>query len=284
MISPGFNKEGEKMNLLQKPILFPLNEKVRLIQYITGENSMLEHIELSIYDIEPGGKVSYHEENFESCVVVLSGKVTVDVLNGKIYSQLGTRTSVFDKVPTHSVYIGKNRFYTITAETKTRILIAASKTDQSLPDNLIKPEDVLIESRGSYHNKRYVQTILSDQDTISDKLLVVEVYTEGGNFSSYPPHKHDQNLLPKESILEETYYHEINPTQGFVFQRVYSDNRLLDQTMSCSNQDVVLVPKGYHPVGVPDGYTSYYLNIMAGPIKVWRFHDDPEHEWIKDRL
>ncbi|MDT2739800.1 5-deoxy-glucuronate isomerase [Enterococcus canintestini] len=271
------------MNLLQKPILFPLNEKVRLIQYITGENSVLEHVELSIYDVEPGGEVSYHEADLESCLVVLSGKVTVAVSNGETYTDLGTRTSVFDKVPTHSVYIGKNRFYTITAETKARILIAASKTDHSLPDSLIKPEDVLLESRGSYQNRRYVQTILSDQDTVSDKLLVVEVYTEGGNFSSYPPHKHDQDHLPDESFLEETYYHEINPPQGFIFQRIYSDNRLLDQTMSCTNQDVVIVPKGYHPVGVPDGYTSYYLNIMAGPTKMWRFHDDPNHKWIKNR-
>ena len=248
------------MNLLQKPILFPVNEKVQLIQYITGENSVLEHVELSIYDVEAGGEVSYHEAALESCVVVLSGQVSVAILNGETYPKLGTRTSVFDKIPTHSVYIGKNRSYKVTAETKARILIAASKTDQSLPDRLIKPEDVLLESRGAYQNKRYVQTILSDQDTISDKLLVVEVYTEGGNFSSYPPHKHDQNRLPEES-----------------------DDRLLDQTMSCSNQDVVIVPKGYHPVGVPDGYTSYYLNIMAGPTKMWRFYDDPDHEWIKNR-
>lgn len=118
---------------------------------------------------------------------------------------------------------------------------------------------------------------------IPENLLVVEVYTDSGNWSSYPPHKHDQNNLPEESLLEETYYHEMNPSQGFVFQRVYTDDLSLDETMTVENGDVVVVPKGYHPVGVPDGYDSYYLNIMAGPIRKWKFYNDPKHEWILKR-
>jgi 5-deoxy-glucuronate isomerase len=124
---------------------------------------------------------------------------------------------------------------------------------------------------------------LPDSDPSANSLLVVEVYTESGNWSSYPPHKHDQDNLPVESQLEESYYHEMNPPQGFVFQRVYTDDRSIDETMTVENGDVVLVPAGYHPVGVPDGYESYYLNVMAGPTRTWKFYNDPDHEWILKR-
>ncbi|MGC3124030.1 5-deoxy-glucuronate isomerase, partial [Enterococcus faecalis] len=128
-----------------------------------------------------------------------------------------------------------------------------------------------------------VHNILPDNVDTASSLLVVEVYTEGGNFSSYPPHKHDQENLPDESYLEETYYHELNPEQGFVFQRVYTEDGSIDETMTVEHQNVVEVPKGYHPVGVPDGYTSYYLNVMAGPERIWKFHNEKKHEWILNR-
>jgi 5-deoxy-glucuronate isomerase len=86
--------------------------------------------------------------------------------------------------------------------------------------------------------------------------------------------------VPVESLLEETYYHRINPPQGFVFHRVYPDSRDLDESLAVEDRDVVLVPRGYHPVVVPHGYNSYYFNVMAGPKRVWHFHHDPAHEWI----
>ena len=125
--------------------------------------------------------------------------------------------------------------------------------------------------------------MLSDNSSISDKLLVTEVYTEGGNWSSYPPHKHDTDNLPAESLLEEIYYHEISKDSGFVVQKVYTDDLLLDETYTVRNHDVVLVPKGYHPVGVPDGYCSYYLNVMAGPVKKWKCHMDKNYEFLLNR-
>ena len=108
----------------------------------------------------------------------------------------------------------------------------------------------------------------------------MEVVTPGGNWSSYPPHKHDQDNLPAESLLEETYYHRLNPPQGFAFQRVYTDDRSIDETMAVEDGDCVMVPRGYHPVGAPHGYDLYYLNVMAGPSRRWVFKNDPAHEWI----
>jgi len=109
---------------------------------------------------------------------------------------------------------------------------------------------------------------------------VVEVITPGGNWSSYPPHKHDRENLPHESRLEETYYHRLNPSQGYAVQRVYTDDRSLDEVMVVQDRDVVLVPEGYHPVGAAYGYDLWYLNVMAGPERIWRFHNDPDHAWL----
>ena len=148
-----------------------------------------------------------------------------------------------------------------------------------LPVRLIEPAAIKRSVRGKGSNTRYVCDILP-QDEPAESVLVVEVRTPGGHSSSYPPHKHDIDNVPAESLLEETYYHRINPPQGFVFQRVYSDSRDLDESMAVEDRDVVLVPRGYHPVVVPHGYESYYFNVMAGPKRVWHFYNDPAHEWI----
>ena len=133
--------------------------------------------------------------------------------------------------------------------------------------------------RGQGANARHIRNILAEEAE-AESLLVVEVITPGGHWSSYPPHKHDRDALPDESYLEETYYHRLSPPQGFALQRVYTDDRSLDETMAVADRDVVLVPRGYHPVGAPHGYELYYLNTMAGPKRIWRFHNDPAHEWL----
>lgn len=270
------------MNLQIKPIHYPLNHQIALLHSVTRKNSDLEYIEVKVLELTEATKLEEVTNDLELCLVVLTGKITIKT-SEQTFAHLGTRQTVFDKIPTDSLYVGIGEKIIITAESHCRLLFAYAPTNKKLPTTLIEHSFNNIEQRGKYQNQRLVQNILTDQDTISDKLLVVEVYTNGGNFSSYPPHKHDQNNLPEESLLEETYYHEIYPEQGFVFQRVYTDDRLLDQTMTVENHDIVLVPKGYHPVGVPDGYTSYYLNVMAGPEKKWVFHDDPRHRWILER-
>ncbi len=144
---------------------------------------------------------------------------------------------------------------------------------------LIAPQDVGVEPRGTGNMTRQIHNILPEQAQ-ADSLLVVEVFTPDGHWSSYPPHKHDADNLPHESYLEETYYHKINPAHGFAVQRVYTDDRSLDETMCVRDSETVLVPKGYHPVAAPPGYESYYLNVMAGPKRTWKFHNDPQHEWL----
>ena len=117
-------------------------------------------------------------------------------------------------------------------------------------------------------------------DGEADSLLVCEVLTPAGHWSSYPPHKHDRDALPRESFLEETYYHRDRPPRGFGVQRVYTDDRSLDETLTFGDGDFVLVPRGYHTVSAPPGYDSYYLNVMAGPVRHWVVANDPDHEWL----
>ena len=144
---------------------------------------------------------------------------------------------------------------------------------------MIPPGEVEALVRGMDSNARHIRHILPE-NAAAESLLVVEVITPGGHWSSYPPHKHDRDAFPEETLLEETYYHRLSPKQGFAFQRVYTDDRSLDETMAVEDGDVVMVPRGYHPVGAPHGYDLYYLNVMAGPKRAWRFHNDPAHEWM----
>ncbi|MFB4212714.1 5-deoxy-glucuronate isomerase [Shouchella sp. JSM 1781072] len=268
--------------LLRKPEQRALSKGVRIVHDVKEGNTPLEYVGFAVIDLEEGAVFEETLTNQECCAVILTGKATV-VAGEQTFESLGTRKSVFEKVPTDSVYITKEETYRVQAETDARIALCYAPGLTKRQNRLLSGKDIHPEHRGIKMNQRSVHNILPDSLDVADSLLVVEVYTESGNFSSYPPHKHDQDNLPHESFLEETYYHEQDPPQGFVFQRVYTDDRSLDETMTVEHGDVVLVPAGYHPVGVPDGYTSYYLNVMAGPKRTWKFYNDPAHEWILDR-
>ena len=139
--------------------------------------------------------------------------------------------------------------------------------------------EIEVETRGYGALERRVSPILM-ADREADSLLVCEVITPGGHWSSYPPHKHDRGDPPRETLLEETYYHRIARPEGFALQRVYSEDRSLDEKLSLGDRDCVLVPRGYHTVSAPPGYDLYYLNVMAGPARQWAVANDPDHEWI----
>lgn len=268
-------------NLLYKSRKITKNP-VDILQDINFENSPMKYTAVKCLKLLKGSNYKDSTEGVELCIVVLTGKAAVTE-GDNIFKNLGTRKSVFEKIPTDSVYISNGKTFEISAETDCKLLLCYSKANDDRPTALIKASDNTIEKRGKYMNKRLVHNILPDNSDISQSLLVVEVFTDSANWSSYPPHKHDEDNLPYETNLEEIYYHEIDKPQGFVFQRIYTDDRLIDETMTVENGDCVCAPKGYHPVGVPDGYNSYYLNIMAGPIKKWVFHNDPDHEWILSR-
>jgi 5-deoxy-glucuronate isomerase len=261
------------MNLLVKP-----NKDLREIVSVTPKSAGWEYVSFSAYKLAPGETVVFSDNSNELCIVVLTGVVSAQT-EGLVWKEIGGRMSVFEDASPYAVYLSPRTKLTVIAKTDAELGVAGSPAKGELPPRLIEPASMRRSVRGKGSNVRYVCDILPD-DQPAESVLVVEVRTPSGNSSSYPPHKHDVDNIPIESQLEETYYHRINPPQGFVFQRVYSDSRDLDEAMAVEDRNVVLVPRGYHPVVVPAGYESYYFNVMAGPKRVWHFHNDPAHEWI----
>ncbi len=243
--------------------------------------SGLRYVSFSAHRLAPGATLSGRENGREACIVVLTGTVDVDAADGHWHG-IGERASVFDEQSPYAVYVPPGVDYTVTARTQSEIAIGRAPATGTLPPRLIEPSTMKRLTRGRDANTRYVCDILPET-AAAESLLVVEVLTPSGHSSSYPPHKHDTDALPGESFLEETYYHRVDPEQGFVFQRVYTDDRSEDKSFAVENRDVVVVPRGYHPVCVPYGYRSYYLNVMAGPRRVWSFRNDPRHEWMLAR-
>jgi 5-deoxy-glucuronate isomerase len=216
----------------------------------------------------------------ELCLVVLAGKVDVQAAD-QSFADLGTRTHVFDDRAPDAVYVPPQQRVAITATRDAEVALCTAPGDTT-PRAIkrLDPASMRRSVRGQGSNTRTICDVLPHDDPSAAHLLVVEVRTPAGHSSSYPPHKHDSETPPTETQLEETYYHRLNPPQGFAFQRVYTDDRSLDESMAVEDHDVVMVPRGYHPVVVPHGYDSYYLNVMAGPRRLWVFRNDPAHEWM----
>jgi 5-deoxy-glucuronate isomerase len=210
--------------------------------------------------------------------VLVSGTARVEAA-GEDLGRLGARATPFEGNP-WSVYVPAGTAWRVKAEGDCELAVCTAPAAGGRPVRVIAPDEVGQETRGKGTNTRHVRNILPDTSPIAENLLVVEVITPGGHWSSYPPHKHDQAVEGRETALEETYYHRLQPAQGFAFQRVYTDDRSLDETVCVHDGDVVMVPRGYHPVAASHGYDLYYLNVMAGPVRKWIFRNDPQHEWI----
>lgn len=251
----------------------------REIVTVTPASAGWRHVGFRALRLAPGEREAFHTGERELCLVVLSGRVDVAVGN-RSWRGLGTRDSVFEPVSPPALYVPPGQPVSVVADTAAEVALATAPSQGGHPVRLIEPASMRRSVRGQGSNLRHVCDILPHTDPGADHLLVVEVLTPAGHASSYPPHKHDRDAAPEETLLEETYYHRLNPPQGFAFQRVYTDDRSLDEAMAVEDRDTVLVPRGYHPVVAPHGYDLYYLNVMAGPTRHWVFKNDPAHEWM----
>lgn len=246
---------------------------------VTPEIAQWKYVGFEARRLRTGESISLMlADNREGCLIVLTGTIDVSV-GDRHWKGLGVRRSVFDQQSPHAIYAPPGSILKITASADSELGLASAPACGKYPVRLIDPASMKRSVRGTGTNTRYVCDILPETEP-AESLLVVEVLTPAGHSSSYPPHKHDTDNLPEESVLEETYYHRIDPPQGFAFQRVYTDDRTVDESMAVGNHDVVMVPRGYHPVVMPHGYRGYYLNVMAGPRRAWHFRNDPAHEWM----
>jgi len=245
---------------------------------ITPASAGWRYVGFEVRRLTKGQRTTIHLLARETCLLILTGTAGVTA-DGSDLGTLGGRRSVFDDIAPGGIYLPAATPCTVVAQDNCELAVCTAPGSQPGRARTLKPECMAVETRGQGTNTRRVRTVLPETEP-AESLLVTEVITPGGHWSSYPPHRHDENAEPRLTALEETYYHRLNPPQGFAFQRVYTDDRSLDETMSVEDGDVVLVPRGYHPVGAPHGYDLYYLNVMAGPVRKWIFHNDPAHAWI----
>ncbi len=248
------------------------------VQNITPENAGWSYVGFEAVQLKAGERLERRGIGREICAVMVQGSARAKI-GGASMGDIGGRNSPFDGLPS-SLYAPPSVDIEFTAIDDCEIAVCSAPARGLLPPRLIPASEVGRETRGKGTNTRFVANILPDTSPHAESLLVVEVITPGGNWSSYPPHKHDQDALPEESMLEETYYHRLAKPRGYAIQRVYTDDRSIDETMTIHDRDVVLVPRGYHPVGAAHGYDLWYLNVMAGPHRIWRFRNDPDHDWI----
>lgn len=259
-------------------LIVPSTARSGLTVQVTPQSAGWEYVGFEVYKLSSTEQLSYETAHQEVAVVVVSGIVSFKTAQGK-WENVGKRMSVFEQIPPYVLYVPPGDVIEVTANTDAELAFCKAPAKGELPARLITPDQIATEVRGKGNAERYIHNLLPESEQ-AEALLVVEVFTPEGHWSSYPPHRHDELDLPNQSLLEETYYHKVEPEHGFVVQHVYTDDRSLDELMAVKNDQVVLVPKGYHPVSAPPGYRSYYLNVMAGPVRTWKFYNDKDHEWI----
>jgi len=249
---------------------------------ITPEAAGWTYVGFALYRLNPGETAAEATGDREVILVLVEGKARITA-GGTDFGEMGERMDVFEKIPPHALYVPGGAEWSAEATTECTLAVCSGPARGDYPVQRLGPDGIEMVERGKGANTRYIHNIAMEDRDVAGSLLVTEVYTPDGNWSSYPAHRHDVDDFPNITLLEETYYHRLNPAQGFGFQRVYTEDGDLDEAIAFQDGDVVLVPRGHHPAGVPYGYEMYYLNVMAGPLRKWRFKNDPAHDWIYQR-
>ena len=246
----------------------------------TGKSADWSYVGFGLYRLKAGESVGEATGTREVILVLVEGKAAISAAGGD-FGTLGERMSVFEQKKPACVYVPNGAEWTAKAVTNCTLAVCTAPGKGNHKARVLDVPDLVTRGKGA--NTRYIFPIAMEESDVADSLLVTEVFTPSGNWSSYPPHRHDEDRFPEMTYLEETYYHRLNPQQGYGHQRVFTEDGELDETISFSNHDVVLVPKGHHPCAAPYGYDMYYLNVMAGPVRKWRFQNHPDHDWIAKR-
>jgi 5-deoxy-glucuronate isomerase len=215
----------------------------------------------------------------ELAIVVLGGICTVNSSCGN-WPEIGKRANVFDGMP-WTLYLPIATEFSISTKAGCDLALCYSRAESKFPARLVTPQEVAVEHRGGGNATRQINSMISP-DFPAERLIVVEVYTPAGNWSSFPPHKHDIHNPPGEVDLEEIYYYRFERPEGFAVQRVYTHDRRIDETITVRDGELVLVPEGYHPVAAAHGYNAYYLNALAGSARSLAASDDPVFAWVRN--
>ncbi len=272
----------QKCHLLEKP-----SSDKGVYQYVTSNDAGWEHLNFLAKTMISGEKWVGETGNNEYLFVLLGGNFSAETSLGTWKTTNG-RKDVFSGLP-HALYLPKNTQFEITPVGNSLDMACSwCAAEDDYPAHFITPADVMnmgIEYRGGDNASRQINRLLPPGSPCN-KLVCVEVYTPSGNWSSFPAHKHDARKTDPdtgkllEADLEEIYFYKIDKPQGFAIQKVYNDDRSLNEIAEAHNNDMVLVPEGYHPVIAGHGYNVYYLNFLAGSDQSLASSDDPDHKWI----
>jgi 5-deoxy-glucuronate isomerase len=243
--------------------------------------SRWRYVGFEAYRVAPHARLELGPDEREACVVVLSGRVAIRWSDerGNATWELGDRATPFDGPPA-AAYLSPPGRATIESVGAVDLAVGYAASVAPAASRALAPAGARLEMRGSGAMERTIHHILME-DQPASSLLVTEVVTPAGRWSSYPPHKHDTDDPPRESLLEEVYYFRFKDPRGFGLMRVYTADRSLDETIAVRDRDLVLVPRGYHTFSAAPGYDAYYLNVMAGPRREWKITFDPDHERMR---
>jgi len=247
-------------------------------QILRDDDPRLEYLSFDLISLPAGGEDEGRLGEQEAVFVILKGKCNFEVGSAS-YREIGGRENVFEERG-YSVYAPVGESFRIEALTDLEVAVCMAEAEREKAPCLITPDQVKERVVGKDNWQRSVFDIV-DASVDACRFLVGETINPPGNWSSAPPHRHDIDNLPEESNLEEAYFFRVDPPQGFGVIRVYTDDLSLDEIYSVTNNDLVIIPEGYHPVGALAGYKVYYLWMLAGEKRILRPRDDPTHAWIK---
>jgi 5-deoxy-glucuronate isomerase len=243
----------------------------------TRQEAGWEWMSFVVRRLVPAETLSLQTQGEEMVLVFLSGQCVGDWGEGRV--PIGGRKTVFDGLP-YALYLPSGHCVTLKTETLCEVAECRVPSTASLLPKLIRPKDISSNLRGGENASRQIVDVLPPEFP-ADKLVVVEVYTPGGNWSSYPPHKHEVHNPPIEADLDEIYYYRMKHRHAFAFQNLYSSDRTRSSVLKVHDGDAVLVRDGYHPVVAGPGYDVYYLNFLAGTSRSMMVTEDPEHVWLR---
>jgi 5-deoxy-glucuronate isomerase len=272
------------MSPYQSPLL--INPDFTDDEYIqvTPERAGWELLHFAARRMNPGQTWQHATGENELALVVLGGVGAVYSSRGN-WDAVGRRPDVFSGMP-YTLYLPRRTEFSLHALGEgLDIAYGWCSTDQDHPARLVTPLEVSIEIRGGGNATRQINNMIPPGFDCQ-RLVVVEVYTPSGNWSSYPPHKHDthredENGVLLEADLEEVYFYKIDKPEGYAYQRIYTADRRLDELILVQDSQLVMSPEGYHPVVSAHGYTTYYLNMLAGSAQSLANVDDPDYAWVK---
>jgi 5-deoxy-glucuronate isomerase len=254
----------------------PLDQSGELF-HLSRTDANWEWMSCFVRRLLPGETYRSRTLGEEAAFVLLGGTCRADWGRGP--QSIGKRRDVFDGLP-YALYLPSNQEVSFSAETTCEIAECRVPSQAHLEPRLITPTDAKTSLRGGGNASRQIVDIMMP-DFPADKLMVVEVYTPGGNWSSYPPHKHDVHNPPGEVDLDEIYYYRIQQPEGFALQHLYAQDGAGARTVRARDGDAVLVRSGFHPVVAGPGYDVYYLNFLAGSARALAVTEDKNHVWIR---